>query len=782
MKKSSERRSEHLLNDLLISQGWDLRQPPYGQLLFQHEYRSYPELVEVLAHASKSGEGAGVPEAILVDKSSIEPLAVIEAKPKTSQLELALNEAQDYAEAFINEEGYSPLAVGLAGSSDAEFALQVSKWDGSKWKVITYDGNPINWIPTRVDVELLATPQTPPEIRPSIPPAEILAERADEINRLLREANVIDQQRPAVVGAIMLALWSSRGELRRDKKYILQDINDACQDAFIKSGKPELAKSLRVDVANEKLAEKARRITTILERLNVAVLTAEHDYLGQLYETFFRYTGGNTIGQYFTPRHIAQLMVDICQISKNDVVLDPACGSGGFLVASMDRILHKHKLSRTQLVALVKKQLIGFENEPVTAALCVANMILRGDGSTGVHRDDCFTAPTFPINQATVALMNPPFPHKQTDTPAEQFVDRALEGLRKGGKLAVILPTSILVKKDKGTWREKVLRNNSLLAVCQLPDELFQPFASATTTFVILEKGTPHNPQRKTVFVRLHHDGLTLKKGVRVERSTEPNQIPDAIEAILNKTSKPGFAGQSSVEGEDEWAPGAYIPSAPPAEDEVKKAVDVLLRRLGSFYARYAAEVVNQRRLIRDKELIVSPYRDIISKKRLANAELASSIPGTIGDLFDIYYGMKELHSREGYAPGPSLIISPTEGYNGCYGWLEFQNLSEAPFVTVAQTGSIGEAFVQFEPCAVNDDCLILLPKKNKKVSEAMLVLAAATLHAEKWRFTYGRKLTPSRINSFKLPQLKSLEYWVENKLKVTRKVIKTTLEPYETD
>lgn len=224
---------------------------------------------------------------------------------------------------------------------------------------------------TRADLERVAAPRGPRDIRPTVPPLEVLAARATEINRLLREARIKDEYRPAVVAAVMLALWRSKGDIRRDPHYILRDVNDACRDAFVKAGKADLAISLRVDEANDKLKEKARRITTILERLNITVLTAEHDYLGQLYETFVRYTGGNTIGQYFTPRHITRLMADTCQVTKDDIVLDPACGTGGFLVACMDRILREHHLSRAQMGDIIKRNLIGFEDEPVTAALCL---------------------------------------------------------------------------------------------------------------------------------------------------------------------------------------------------------------------------------------------------------------------------------------------------------------------------------------------------------------------------------------------------------------------------
>ena len=418
-------------------------------------------------------------------------------------------------------------------------------------------------------------PLDQPKYGPLYPPLEVLAAYADEINRLLREARINDPSRPAVVAAIMLALWKSRGEIRRDERFILGDVNESCRDAFIGAGKADLAKSLRVDEANVKLRSKARRIAQILERLNVTVLTAEHDYLGQLYETFFRYTGGNTIGQYFTPRHITRMMADVCEVTKADIVLDPACGTGGFLVACMDRILTEHHLSRAQMVEIVQHQLIGFEDEPVTAALCVANMILRGDGSTRVYHGDAFTSDSYPEGQATVVLMNPPFPHKKTDTTVEVFIGRALEGLADRGKLATIMPMSLLVKKDKGAWREKILQHNTLLAVCQLPDELFQPFASVTTVFALIEKGVPHSPLRKTEFVRLRHDGLVLRKGTRIERPTEPSQIPDAIDAILNRGNVPGFCSTESVKNRDEWASGAYIESALPEVEELKEAVDV---------------------------------------------------------------------------------------------------------------------------------------------------------------------------------------------------------------
>jgi hypothetical protein len=577
----------------------------------------------------------------------------------------------------------------------------------------------------------------------------------------------------------MIAIWQSGrtgATISREPGSILRDINHYCGEAF-GTKKFGLSNSLKVDPANKKLAKNSRRIVAILERLNIAVLTAEHDYLGQLYETFFRYTGGNTIGQYFTPRQITSLMAEITDIGVRDTVLDPTCGSGGFLVAAMDRILRLHRVKREDMVDVVAKQLIGFESEPITAALCVANMILRGDGSTGIYAEDVFTSKSFPKGTATVALINPPFPHKKTDTPAEAYVDKALTGLTDGGRLAVILPNSLMAKKDKGDWRMSILKRNRLDAVCQLPDELFQPYAAANTSIAVITKGVPHDPKWKTSFVRLHHDGFVLKKGARVRSDNEPNQIDDAIDAIRNKTIRPGFSNASSISDGDEWSVGAYIESAPPEDAELVRAVGVLLRRLASFYTRYAPEVVDQRLAILKSEIQCSDYKEMLSPQRIKNAADLPKEPDTIGGAFEIFYGMKELHSREGIAPGRTLVISPTEEYNGCYGWLDFPNVIEPPFVSVAQTGSIGEAFVQLEPCAVNDDCLVLLPREG--VGLVDLVLAAATLHSEKWRFSYGRKLTPQRIASFKMPSSKVVRDWVAEQLTQNDKVIEASLAGY---
>lgn len=745
----SEHRAEYLLKDLLETQGWDLRSPPSGQTLVQNEYRQIPELADCLARASKSGSAHGIPEFILLGEDRRSPVAVIETKRSPADIGRARQEAQRYAE-HLAPMRYPPLAIGLAGTEKDGFALSVSKLKDGAWSAVTYDDHPISWIPNPVDMERLVVPAHPTEIRPTIPPMRVLSSRADEINRLLREAHIKDELRPANIAAIMLALWSSKGQIRRQPEYILLDINQSCGLAFQRSAQPDLAGSLRVDEANQKLAVNAIRIAVILERLNITVLTAEHDYLGHLYEAFFRYTGGNTIGQYFTPRHITRFMADLCLVGQDDVVLDPACGTGGFLIACMDRLVNRHNMSRAEMVSVIQRNLMGFEDEPITAALCVTNMILRGDGSTLIRKDDCFSAETYPHDAVDVVLSNPPFPHRSTDTPPEVFVDRGLEALRNRGKMAVILPTSILVKADKADWRKSILEKHRLIAVCQLPDELFQPFASATTSIVVLEKGVPNGDVHETTFARITKDGYTLRKGVRMESAE--NELDEALGILLNKKAVAGFSGMAQVSAGMEWAAGAYVAQGLADADRFLRQSDDLIRRLVSFYTRYTPQILEQRSAIETGMIQQVNYEDILSEKRRDNAERINVADGEIGAHFRIYYGLGAIESRDGIPEGRTLIISPTEQYNGCYGWLEFPFVLTPPFITVARTGSIGEAFVHLEPCAPNSDCLVLLPVTPQARRMDFLVCTAAAIREEKWRYNYGRKITPNRLASVAIP------------------------------
>ncbi|HXF81657.1 MAG TPA: N-6 DNA methylase [bacterium] len=760
MRHTSEARAEAVARELLTIRGWRVARPPKGNVLWKNEYRDYPEILEALSGKGKRGKGGDAyPDFIVVDLATRRPVIVGETKAQNTQIELAIFEATTaYADPLI-EKGFKVLAAGIAGHETSNIAVRVKKRSRLDWKSIEYRGKPIEWLPTPEETERLLLDDEKFDLQPRVPSNEILAKRGEEINRILRECTIKDEFRPAVIGAFMLALWQSQGQIRTDPEHVLSDINTECRRAFIKAEKGELAASIQVPEANQKLAARAAYICYILRLLNVTTLTAEHDYLGQLYETFFRFTGGNTIGQFFTPRHITRFMADLTAVSREDFLVDPTCGTGGFLVAALGRMTEGKPFTREELRRLVREHLLGFESEPITAALCVANMILRGDGTTGVVMGDCFTHPAYPEGRATVVLGNPPFPHKKTDDPPEKFVDRGLEALGARGKLAMIVPGSQLVKAEKKKWRAQVLRHNSLKAVITLPSELFQPYASSTTAIIVLERGIPHADSTRTFFCRVENDGYRLKKNVRIEQPG--NQLPRALWAYQTGESVPGFCGWASLRGYqvgEEWAPGAYIEATAYAEDVLQAEIDSLLRSLAAFHAKYAPQLASFRAALDRGDLTPQPYATLTGKKVRPPREDTDRI----GGLFDIYYGQKALHNKETLQPGNALIISSAGSDNGCYGFFGFDKLIAPPFVTVPSTGSIGEAFVQVWPCGVTDDCLLLIPREGTEDED--LYIAAATVRLERWRFNYGRKMTPDRIADMKLNRSEGLKDWIRQR------------------
>ncbi|MEM3075057.1 MAG: restriction endonuclease subunit S [Candidatus Pacearchaeota archaeon] len=120
-----------------------------------------------------------------------------------------------------------------------------------------------------------------------------------------------------------------------------------------------------------------------------------------------------------------------------------------------------------------------------------------------------------------------------------------------------------------------------------------------------------------------------------------------------------------------------------------------------------------------------------------------------ITDLFELNYGQKEYHNKENLCNGETLLISSQAQDNGAYGFFDIETNYQPPFISVPSTGSIGEAFVQTKPCCVDDNCLILIPKSNYPIE--YLFYVASIIRKHKWRFMYGRQITPERLGRIEI-------------------------------
>lgn len=174
-------------------------------------------------------------------------------------------------------------------------------------------------------------------------------------------------------------------------------------------------------------------------------MNSSNDVLGKFYEVFLKYgNGAKDIGIVLTPRHITNFACGILDVNGDDIIFDPACGTGGFLVAGYDRV----KLQYPDKIQYFKKhKIFGIEQQASVAVLAIVNMIFRGDGKNNIVNENCFainlqrqerngdlsakyikesnTRP--PI---TKTLMNPPFALKKGDEHEHVFINYALKQMQ----------------------------------------------------------------------------------------------------------------------------------------------------------------------------------------------------------------------------------------------------------------------------------------------------------------------------------------------------------------
>jgi len=186
------------------------------------------------------------------------------------------------------------------------------------------------------------------------------------------------------------------------------------------------------------------------------------DVLGRFYEVFLKYgNGAKEIGIVLTPRHITRFAAEAVNVNLRDIVFDPTCGTGGFLVSAFDYI--KKGANESQIDRFKQNNLFGIEQEPEVVALAVVNMIFRGDGKNNIIEGNCFVkwlvpntnngVPTGKYSDlpssdgsqvVTKVLMNPPFALKSSDEKEYKFVDHALKQMSDGGILFQYFQTLIL--------------------------------------------------------------------------------------------------------------------------------------------------------------------------------------------------------------------------------------------------------------------------------------------------------------------------------------------------
>jgi len=301
--------------------------------------------------------------------------------------------------------------------------------------------------------------------------------------------------------------------------------------------------------SNEKIILNERCLTfAVAEFQKYSLLETDIDIKGVAFEEFVGANLRGEHGEFFTPREVVKMCVEMISPELNEKICDPACGSGGFLVMALKMMtskiekISKGKKSMQAVSDYADENILGIDFNPDLAKVSKMNMVLNDDGHTGIFHYDALTSiENWPEklkervdkDSIDIILMNPPFGKKcviddtsilrnyelghkwkkengkytktntvsETRTPDILFVEQALNLLKPGGRAAIVLPDGIIGNDGFEFARQYILERSHLLAVIDCPVETFLPSVDTKTSVLIIKKKSKNSNKKYDTFM-----------------------------------------------------------------------------------------------------------------------------------------------------------------------------------------------------------------------------------------------------------------------------------------
>ena len=342
----------------------------------------------------------------------------------------------------------------------------------------------------------------------------------------------------------------------------------------------------------------ADAITYIVGELqNFAIVEADRDAVGDAFEVFIGPALRGGEGQFFTPRNIVKMAIEILDPEPNEMIIDPACGSGGFLIVALEHVWRKldiegKKKGWSQAILENKKRDVasrffrGIDKDSFLAKVTKSYMAIVGDGRGGVFCENTLkpfseweqkVSASIKPNSFKVLTTNPPFGAKipikgesllrqfdlgykwkfneeenkwektnkmwDKQPPQILFVERCIQLLEEGGKMAIVLPDGLLGNISDGYIRQVVRENCKILGVIDCPVETFQPSTSTKTSILILQK-TKDNKKKYPIFMAVAKKCGHDRRGNSLV--DENDQVIDDFPEVIKQFKK--FRKEENVE------------------------------------------------------------------------------------------------------------------------------------------------------------------------------------------------------------------------------------------
>ncbi len=271
--------------------------------------------------------------------------------------------------------------------------------------------------------------------------------------------------------------------------------------------------------------------------------------LGNAFEYLLSIMGSQgDAGQFRTPRHIIDFMVDVIDPDIGDTILDPACGTAGFLISAYNHIVGKHEGKDKKPLTYGEKQklmdnLEGYDISSDMVKLARVNMYLHGNSQPKIYEYDTLSSQERWDEMFDVIIANPPFmspkggitPHKKFGVDATRaevlFVDYIMSHLKQKGRAGIIVPEGIIFQSGKAYVQlRKALVEDGLLAVVSLPSGVFNPYAGVKTSILIFDNNRA-KLSKHIVFAKVEHDGFDL--GAQRRPTPDKNDLPTIAKVLL---------------------------------------------------------------------------------------------------------------------------------------------------------------------------------------------------------------------------------------------------------
>lgn len=589
---------------------------------FSAQGSSIKEINEALQTASKRGTGkVGFPEyvgvvkdflIVIEDKAdTVKHLKVNEkeiiAEDITSICDYAANGALFYGKHLSKNTSYKKIiALGISGNEKINKITPIYINERGDYTVLDDVETLISFSEENIDeyyVKEILKESTDVEKET----AEILKEASILHEDLRNYGNLEEKNKPLVVSGILLALREiehrnfSIDNLNGDsfktdgqKIYgaIESNLNRANVSPQVKKDKllsqfSIIKDDVKINEINSTLGKTPlKHFTEFLYKSiyqSIRYNDSAEDYLGRFYGEFMSYSGGDgqNLGIVLTPKHITELFCDLLDLKPEDRVLDPCCGTAGFLIAAMHKMIKKTE-DKIEIKNIKKNQLFGIEEQSYMFTIATTNMILRGDGKSNLENKDFLSEnpAKLQLKGCTVGMMNPPYSMGSKTNPALyeiNFINHLLDSIVEDGRVAVIVPQSTFTGKTKEEKKikEEILKNHTLEGVIILNKNTFYRIGT-NPCIAIFTTHNPHSKNKMCKFINFENDGYIVSKHIGlIDDGSHKDKKQHLLDVWFGKNEAPTkFCVETTIEADDEWLHSFYyFNDEIPSEEDFKKTV-----------------------------------------------------------------------------------------------------------------------------------------------------------------------------------------------------------------